>query len=335
MTLLRRRLIRQADLAARTVTIQQRMYLGARVETKRAALAKLAKNPYAIEAMLRAAMQETFVKAFRERFLKHLARAVAMEVDGKQKPQIPTTERKEKGYDGKYRESYLARALDTLKKYEQSYFSLDARHTRQRMHARQNVAHARERYMDAVMAKRKHRGKSSIRRSFNWDRKTKQYQSMHESGFRRLALEILAMVVPAVQPTWGRMMPQATSGGAKGAGAGGPAMIRLGVGSLAQIEGVKTPSFKSTTPSRYNTLWRHLEFGTGIYRSDKSVNAASPYRTERGGWWYGHSEGYSLHLLGSRPMGALRNPRTQLPYTGDALRFRSIFAARMHKLLNG
>jgi hypothetical protein len=108
----------------------------------------------------------------------------------------------------------------------------------------------------------------------------------------------------------------------------------VGIGFLPDLEAVPTPTAaKAGTRSPYKVLWRHLEFGTGAYRTDPAVNAGSPHRLPSGGWWFGRSEGYALHLKGSKPVSALRDPKTKLAYSGDAMRFQGVFQHLMREAL--
>lgn len=129
--------------------------------------------------------------------------------------------------------------------------------------------------------------------------------------FRLLALQVLRVVADATQ------IQDAGSGGG---------MVRLGVGRLSFLERIETPSATPVlrgypTSSKFSTLWRHLEFGTGIYSSISSVNAGSPYRLPGGGWWYGRSPQEALRLRGSRGVHALRQA-SGAPYAQDAVLFR-------------
>lgn len=84
---------------------------------------------------------------------------------------------------------------------------------------------------------------------------------------------------------------------------------QIGIGNIAQLDKIKTPTAnrKGTTRSRMTTLWRHLEFGTGIYALDKSVNAESPFKEPKseGAWWWGRERGRGVLIAGSMPLDAL------------------------------
>lgn len=95
----------------------------------------------------------------------------------------------------------------------------------------------------------------------------------------------------------------------------------VGIGPTQWLDQIETPSatFALTgtpTKSKYRTLWRHLEFGTGARRSgakDKLNSATKP----RGTWWYGRSKKASLLLEGTAPMNFLTTSAGQL-FPNDA-----------------
>lgn len=74
----------------------------------------------------------------------------------------------------------------------------------------------------------------------------------------------------------------------------------VGAGNRKALESIKTN--KGPTKSRMNTLWRHLEYGTGIYAADPSVNANSPFKVPggQGEWFFG-----GVVIAGSAPIRAL------------------------------
>jgi hypothetical protein len=105
--------------------------------------------------------------------------------------------------------------------------------------------------------------------------------------------------------------------------------VKLGIGHLPTLDAIKTPSATpmltgKQTKSRMNVLWRHLEFGTGVYASKGTKNK----------WWYGPRRGAGIHLKGSKGVNALYDGRG-VPYEADALRFESVFANMLTRALRG
>jgi hypothetical protein len=95
-------------------------------------------------------------------------------------------------------------------------------------------------------------------------------------------------------------------------------------GRLDLLETIKTPSatrklMQKETGSQYDILWRHLEFGTGIYASKAQVmgqqNLAGndAYKNADGSWWYGPPNSGTqrkrgLLVRGSSPMNVMWGP---------------------------
>lgn len=108
-------------------------------------------------------------------------------------------------------------------------------------------------------------------------------QSSLSSGlFRYRALEIMRLLTDAKL-----MRTSATE-----------TSVSVHIGDFEKIEKIKTPSatqyilHKGHTPSPYDTLWRHLEFGTGVYGQDPE------HKSE--GWRYGR-----IFFIGSPGMHTL------------------------------
>lgn len=116
--------------------------------------------------------------------------------------------------------------------------------------------------------------------------------------------------------------------------------LAVGLGHLPTLNAINTPSatMKLTgheTESDFNTLWRHLEFGTGMYASNKTWNAGSPHRASNGGWWYGPRPGFGMWLKGSKGAHAIFDPASGVPYAQDALRFEQQLLAALAAALRG
>jgi hypothetical protein len=107
--------------------------------------------------------------------------------------------------------------------------------------------------------------------------------------------------------------------------------VMLGIGPLNRLNAIETPSATPKlsghpTSSAMTTMWRQLEFGTGIYASgDPSGNPGSPFKEGDGSWWYGKKRGMGLHLLGT-PGAHVAYDMDGVPYEPDALRFQTVFA---------
>lgn len=123
----------------------------------------------------------------------------------------------------------------------------------------------------------------------------------------------------------------------------GRSTIELGIGNVSLLESIHTPSATPMltghdTDSGMDVLWKHLEFGTGVYATaaGRAANPSSPHRSRKtGGWWYGPRPGFGLHLLGSKGVHALFDAGTGVPYENDALLFEDTFAAHFTRALRG
>jgi hypothetical protein len=100
-------------------------------------------------------------------------------------------------------------------------------------------------------------------------------------------------------------------------------MHTIGIGNLPSLDKVRTPSFAESEGRplirrNYMTMWRQLEFGSGIY----SIAG-------RGPWQFG-----SLGLQGNRGAHFFRKA-TGLPYDEDAIKFWDRFGTALTKMLSG
>jgi hypothetical protein len=325
----RRALALTRNFAKSERTLRVTMTLSERLLAQKAALDAIAKTPALVEAVLRQAMAETLLANYRKRYLAKLPAAVAMRRDKRGKSVQP---------GGPVSEEHFQTYLKALKHYQRAQdpddFSTFRRAGRKRLSIANQTARARavdaarvrlnaahDAWLEALATKRKGASRVGDRTNDLGDAESRG--PVGKGYFRALAHRILRETSDAAA---------IQNRGAYGAAAANT--LNLGIGSIADLERIETPSAVYSR-SKFNILWRHLEFGTGAYRTDKSVNAASPYRLPSGGWWFGKSKGQALHLRGSKPVGALRDPKTKLPYQADALRFRSVFAALMRDALSG
>lgn len=112
-------------------------------------------------------------------------------------------------------------------------------------------------------------------------------------------------------------------------------------GNIPKVSDVKTPSMDKATDSPANVLWRHLEFGTGVYAKPGSRrHGGSPGRggTKDGKtWWLGGGPdgpgvGVGFHLKGSRAGNFLRQA-SGAPYDDYALSFSRVFFEKLNQQL--
>lgn len=114
--------------------------------------------------------------------------------------------------------------------------------------------------------------------------------------------------------------------------------LMFGIGPKRFMDTVETPSATlaltgTATRSRRKVLWRHLEFGTGIYRSlakDRRNLPAPPPKT----WWYGPEKGSKgMGLGGTEPMNFLLDPKG-LFYAEDAEALKAEITKLFENLLS-
>jgi len=116
--------------------------------------------------------------------------------------------------------------------------------------------------------------------------------------------------------------------------------VMLGIGPLNRLNQIETPSATPhmaghDTSSQMTTMWRQLEFGTGIYASgDPEGNPGSPFKDGDGSWWYGKKKGFGLHLLGT-PGAHVAYDMDGVAYESDALKFQSVFAGLFFGAIRG
>jgi hypothetical protein len=110
--------------------------------------------------------------------------------------------------------------------------------------------------------------------------------------------------------------------------------LGIGLGNLPELETPpdgRTPSYTEVvkgrrTRSKFTVMWRHLEFGTGVYGTFPGVGP-------RGGWFYGEL-GRGLHIKGAEGIHAFRQA-TGRPYQSDALMFEYQLTIRLTRALQG
>lgn len=248
--------------------------------------ARLLSDPLALELLLRRAVAETLLKAYRERFLKRLPDMVNM--------------RREH-----FRRASAKLSMNARERFFKASHAFNAA----------RLSGDEDEVADAHEALRK--ATSAVIRAVKPPRPSKRPLPNSGTGaFRRLAMKVLGLIAYDVGTTM-------TAGGG----------ITMGIGPLAALENIRTPSAKPTRSTR-NVLWRHLEFGTGVFATDKAAQSPK-YRIPGGGWWYGRSRAESLELRGSKAGNFMFDPSRKLPYDRDFVRFRSVLFSMIQKVLSG
>ena len=123
--------------------------------------------------------------------------------------------------------------------------------------------------------------------------------------------------------------------------------VVFGIGNIAHLDKIETPkSGVSSSFQEFGIMWRQLEFGTGVfakrvsspYGGFRATGAGTKDATIPGAWWLGKRvpQGIAirsgLRLKGSRPGNFLRT-YTGLPYEQDAQRFGSEFQILLTRAL--
>jgi hypothetical protein len=223
------------------------------------------------------AVIRSIVTNIRVRFLANIERGLEMKVleYGRDKTLFPVKERFN-DFDTKVR---LNRAMEILNEAEiDSDFEKADR-------ARKRVAKLTEQLQE------------SLTRSRTGDRKYKSSPFSLRTGnlFRRRMMAVLTTI---------------TSAGFTKVETDDSGRITVGVGPTAELDRYETPSatmslIGSPTKSRYRSLWRQLEFGTGARRSTPKERLNLPSQPPKP-WWYGPEGGpRSLFLEGTLPMNFL------------------------------
>jgi hypothetical protein len=101
----------------------------------------------------------------------------------------------------------------------------------------------------------------------------------------------------------------------------------MGIGNRDHLNAIKTPSYGSTK-TRYKIMWRHMEFGTGLF-AKPGRRVTGPTKEGDGSWWYGRARGEGIHLAGSQAGNILRK-KSGDEYTED----REQLIGRLHLALN-
>lgn len=114
------------------------------------------------------------------------------------------------------------------------------------------------------------------------------------------------------------------------------------IGNMMALEAVETPSAspiisakgRLTSLSPHKTLWRHMEFGTGVYkRLSNKLNPVkkTPFQNPDGSWYYGKGRRAGLQVLGSEPMRFLYANDQGGLFDEDVKALLEAFAAAMER----
>lgn len=114
---------------------------------------------------------------------------------------------------------------------------------------------------------------------------------------------------------------------------------QIGVGFLdvSRLDQIKTPTASPQTKSRMNILWRHVEFGTGLFRKrgPEVINVAA-HQAGGGAWWYPRGRQWRnpgpLKVRGSYP-GNFVKTAAGLPFETDSLLFFPALTTRIAREL--
>lgn len=239
-------------------------------------------NPELFVQLMRQAVGETLLTAYRQRFLDHWEALLSPHLSVKGKSSLAPT------VAGQQAKEAVVRAYQAL-----AHATTDG----QRAAARKRLQKAEAKL---VSVSEKPQGPSEL----------------STGHYRERALEVLRML---------------TDESLVGSGTGDD-QVHVGIGRLSDLESIETPSAtplvaQHETMSSFTTLWKQLEFGTGVYSSMPGAR--------KQGWWYGPRPGYGIHLLGAQGAHAVFDAATGLPYTADALRFEEVFAGLLGKALSG
>lgn len=119
--------------------------------------------------------------------------------------------------------------------------------------------------------------------------------------------------------------------------------VGIGWAPVNVVEQVKTPTHKGkTTRSKYTTMWKQLEFGTGklaVLVGGPYARTSGKYKFSDGSWVYGrissNKKSYrGLHLLGTRPGNFLWNQDGE-HYTTDIQELQAAFYRRLTQAITG
>lgn len=292
---------KQLPLKRYTVTVGVTIRKGQGADTMYRALNALANNPTAIANLVKGALSETVLRAYRERFKAAESTMTTMHrLDGasesrRKRDEVPKADAPRSTDDR--RAKLLSRAEEIRDLLgEGRSLSSDLFAELERI---------------ASQLEDKTRDEPSI------DRRTgKEFvrNVLYRGGRgRELLLAGMAEVLGLI--TGSRSMRTHRTGD----------KVVIGIGNLAALERIRTPSYTEYergkhTHSLYTVLWRQLEFGTGYYaRPDRVKNY----------WKFG-----KLPIRGSRGGHFLRDV-TGLPYEADAVRFQGVFYDKLVRALAG
>jgi hypothetical protein len=242
-------------------------------------------DPTFMQHVLRKAVVRSIVWNIRYRFLQSMERALEMEV--LQEDEKENLEGPRKRMRDKVLKDQLNDAMDALNEAN--------------LHGHVDVAEAQRERIDRIGEQLKERlAMDPLGRPMQ----SHKFSTMTGNLFRASMLAVLGVLTDeSFVGSW-----------SEGSSVG------VGVGRFDFLDMIETPSASyaltgTPTTSRYKTLWRHLEFGTGEHRRAQKDHAneavAPPAR-----WFFGRRRRANLWLKGTMPMNFLTDDAGQ-PYLED------------------
>lgn len=270
---------------------------------------RMAQNKEVLGQLIRQAAIETVVQAIRERFILNLPNVLEVETKWIENPDDGNFDSRNVDKEtGAFSGGYSARARNTkeMLRVRELYKALD-KNRKVRSRAQSENALRRNARARGNLYKRLASARKLFRKSLNRSRTGgNRYITPHRlsSGkFRPMALRALALLTDSGWVRFSVTNDRTT----------------VGIGNLRRASGLRTPSAteqvlkKGATSSPFTMMWRHLEFGTGVYSQDPdgSRHPATPYSAFGGGWWYDRNPPGGLYVRGARGVHALFKERSR------------------------
>lgn len=239
---------------------------------------ELHQRPEKISKLLKRVMAEVWLARVREDFLQRLPFALDMQMMSKtRRPRALNTEE-------------MARMQDLYEGLRSAQIEGDLGQARD---ARRRIVEYRSKVISAYN-REKYSGKQITPSGLSTG-----------SLMRRRSLQIMQLMTDA-----GQIRMEQTANG-----------LMVGIGSQRKVLNVRTPSAtefalkKGRSNSRYQHLWRHLEYGTGVYSKDpeggdnKRATRYNHMSLPPWHWAYSKNPPKGLVLRGSRGMHVLRDEK--------------------------
>lgn len=242
-------------------------------------LEKVMRQPELLAQAIRHAMLETIIPKLRQAWIVGLTKAVNMQVIADSSPDSNKTGMERIISNPRAGSSNEGQALSKI------YERLRAANMRGDSVTHQKVMQDYIKHQEGYI--------KSLQTLANGQEKRSHYLS---SGlFRRRSVEVMHAFLQDPQIT-------RTADG-----------LNVGIGDLSDLEGIKTPSAteyvlqRGRTGSKYDILWRHLEFGTGVFSQVQRETSKWNEGFTGGEWYYGqHRSRPRLILKGSEGVHSLK-----------------------------